>query len=107
MRAGKVSDHLYHLHAPPAWDFFRASGTPEELAERCADWFESLLSRPVVRTEWLGEAATYATRWEFADTAEALVASGVTPPEGPPSRRVRVRPRPAGQGRTELRRLAP
>ncbi|MBB5121824.1 hypothetical protein AF335_09225 [Streptomyces eurocidicus] len=92
VRAGKVCDQLHNLHESPGLGFFHASGPVEELAERCADWFESLLSRPVVRTEWSSEGGTYATSWEFADTGEALVRSGVIPADGsPPARRLPVR----------------
>ncbi|MEU5915479.1 hypothetical protein [Streptomyces sp. NPDC047141] len=49
VRAGKVSDQLYHLHESPEQGFFRASGTVEELADRCAGWFESVLRRPAGR----------------------------------------------------------
>ncbi|MET7431059.1 MULTISPECIES: hypothetical protein [Streptomyces] len=92
VRAGKVRDQLFNLHESPERDFFRASGTVEELAERCADWFERLLSRPVVRAEWPSEAGAYAARWEFADTKDALVTSGAVPADGSPARRLRVRP---------------
>ncbi|MGW7052654.1 hypothetical protein [Streptomyces sp. NPDC054887] len=47
----EVCDQLCDLHESPQCDFFRASGTAVELAVRCADWFENLLSRPVVRAE--------------------------------------------------------
>ncbi|MEV0220312.1 hypothetical protein [Streptomyces sp. NPDC050704] len=93
VRAGKVCDQLFNLHEPPERGSFRASGTVDELAQQCADWFESLLSRPVVRTEWTSKAGTAATRWEFADTDEALVVSGAIPADGsPPDRRLPVRP---------------
>ncbi|UXY24045.1 hypothetical protein N8I84_39075 [Streptomyces cynarae] len=86
-------DQLFNLHESPQRDFFRTSGTVEELAQRCADWFESLLSRPVVRAEWPPRAGTPATRWEFADTDEALLISGEVPADGsPPDRRIPVRP---------------
>ncbi|WP_055690444.1 hypothetical protein [Streptomyces prasinus] len=93
VRAGKACDHLFNLHESPQRGFFRASGTVEELAQRCADWFESLLSRPVVRAEWSSSAGAAATRWEFADTDEALVISGAVPADGSsPDRRIPVRP---------------
>ncbi|MDG9703261.1 hypothetical protein [Streptomyces sp. DH37] len=93
VRAGKVRDQLFNLHETPEHGLLRASGTVEELAERCAAWFESLLSRPVVRAEWPSERGGYATRWEFADTGEALVVSGTVPADGsPPARRLPVRP---------------
>ncbi|WP_030814429.1 hypothetical protein [Streptomyces sp. NRRL S-337] len=91
--AGKACDQFFNLHESPEHGFFRASGTVEELAERCADWFESLLSRPIVRVEWPCEDRKHATRWEFADTGEVLAARGSIPADGssPPHRRL-VRP---------------
>ncbi|MFJ1653221.1 hypothetical protein ACIOC2_17865 [Streptomyces sp. NPDC088337] len=76
MRAGKVCDQLFNLHETPENGFFHASGTAEQLAEQCATWFETVLSRPVIRMQWLGQDSVYATGWIFADTAEAL-AGGV------------------------------
>jgi hypothetical protein len=92
-RGGKVSDQLFNLHESHEHGFFRASGTADGLALRCADWFESLLSRPVVHAEWPAVGGAIATRWEFAGTGEALVISLDVPADGtPPARRVPVRP---------------
>ncbi|WP_405558583.1 hypothetical protein [Streptomyces sp. NBC_01171] len=75
-----------------AW-LFRASGTVEELAERCAGWFESLLSRPVVRVEWPFKDGKHATHWEFAKTGEILAPRGSIPADGSsPAYRLPVRP---------------
>ncbi|MGZ9933779.1 hypothetical protein ACXNSR_28350 [Streptomyces sp. NC-S4] len=71
--AGRVCDQLFNLHESPESGFFRATGTPEALAERCAAWFEAVLSRPVGRMQWLHEDKVYATQWMFADTGEGLV----------------------------------
>lgn len=93
VQAGKVSDQLFNLHESPERGYFEASGTAVELALRCADWFGSLLSRPVVRVEWPSAAGAMATRWEFADTGEALVISRDVPTDGtPPAHRFPVRP---------------
>ncbi|MFF9279687.1 hypothetical protein [Streptomyces griseosporeus] len=92
VRAGKVSDQLFNLNESPERGYFEASGTAVELALRCADWFERLLSRPVVRAEWPTAAGASATRWEFADTGEALVTSRGVPADGtPPARRFPLR----------------
>ncbi len=93
VQAGKVWDQLFNLQESPELGYFRASGPVEELAERCADWFESLLARPVVRAEWPSKGGTYATRWEFADTGEVLATSGAIPTNGSsPTHRLTVRP---------------
>ncbi|MEV7417202.1 hypothetical protein [Streptomyces sp. NPDC089919] len=47
VRAGRVCDQLFNLHPSPDRDFLQASGTAEDLARRCADWFEEVLGRPV------------------------------------------------------------
>lgn len=75
MRTGKVRDQLFNLHESPEHGFSHVSGTAEQLAEQCAAWFETLLSRPVVRREWVHESSVYAMSWAFADTEEALVSS--------------------------------
>ncbi|MGW7081571.1 hypothetical protein [Streptomyces sp. NPDC054866] len=93
VRAGKVSDQFFNLHESDERGFFQASGTVDELALRCADWFESLLRRPVVRAEWPAAAGHLAHRWEFDDTGETLVTSRYAPDDGTPAaRRVPVRP---------------
>ncbi|MFE5485934.1 hypothetical protein [Streptomyces sp. NPDC056527] len=72
VEAGTVCDQLFNLHERPDRGYFRASGTTEELAERCAEWFEAVLERPVSRTEWHHQGQEYATSWHFADTLESL-----------------------------------
>ncbi|MGW1772403.1 hypothetical protein [Streptomyces sp. NPDC002104] len=93
VRAGKVRDQLFTLHESPERGFFRASGTVEELADQCAGWFESLLSRPVVRVAWPFKDGRQATHWEFADTGEILATRGSVPTDGSSAaHRVPVRP---------------
>lgn len=75
VRAGAVRDQLFNIDETSHRGFFHATGTVEELADRCADMFATVLSRPVSRTEWLHEGRTYATSWNFADTSEGLVRS--------------------------------
>ncbi|MFE1290253.1 hypothetical protein [Streptomyces sp. NPDC058751] len=72
VRAGKVRDQLFNLDETPERGLHRASGPVEQLAERCAAWFEAVLSRPVIRMEWLSPGSAYATGWAFADTAQTL-----------------------------------
>ncbi|MFD7786171.1 hypothetical protein ACFV4Q_24245 [Streptomyces nojiriensis] len=75
VQAGLVCDQLFNLDEMPERGFFQATGTIEELAERCASWFESVLSRSVSREQWLHKGRVYATGWAFADTGEPLVGS--------------------------------
>ncbi|MFE6886737.1 hypothetical protein [Streptomyces sp. NPDC057694] len=92
VQAGPVFDQLFNLDESTERGFFRASGTVEQLAERCAGWFESLLSRPVVRVEWPFKDGRPATHWEFADTGEVLATRGSVPADGSsPAHRLPVR----------------
>ncbi|MGW3325403.1 hypothetical protein [Streptomyces virginiae] len=75
VQAGWVCDQLFNLDERPEAGFFEATGTIEELAERCAVWFESVLGRPVTREQWLHKGKVYATGRAFADTGEPLVRS--------------------------------
>ncbi|WP_406067128.1 hypothetical protein OG372_00160 [Streptomyces sp. NBC_01020] len=92
LQAGKTSDDLFNLHQTPERGFFSASGTPDELALRCADWFEGVLRRPVVRSEWPAGRRVLGS-WEFADTGEGLATSfAVSANTPPPARCVQIRP---------------
>ncbi|MFI9343486.1 hypothetical protein ACIG0D_19790 [Streptomyces sp. NPDC052773] len=51
---------------------FTAVGSPTELAERTAAWFQAILARPLIRCEWQHGGKTYAVRYEFADTGRGL-----------------------------------
>ncbi|MGW6980685.1 hypothetical protein ACWGE1_14750 [Streptomyces sp. NPDC054932] len=73
VRAGQVVDQLFSLDRIPE---LQATGPAEELADVCATWFETLLDRPVSRTEWLHMGQENASTWSFADSGEVLVASG-------------------------------
>ncbi|MEU0397510.1 hypothetical protein ABZ208_33000 [Streptomyces sp. NPDC006208] len=44
VRAGRVCDQLFNLDETSNRGFFHATGTVEELAERCADMFATVLS---------------------------------------------------------------
>ncbi|MDP9863362.1 MULTISPECIES: hypothetical protein [Streptosporangium] len=69
-------DRLHHqdftLPEVPTSLAMEVSGSPEELAEQAADWFEAIISRPVVRYEWLHAGQVYASRYLFPDTGEGL-----------------------------------
>lgn len=49
-----------------------ATGPPADLAARTADWFDTVLLRPIVRYEWLHAGQVFASRYLFADTLEGL-----------------------------------
>lgn len=68
------------------------TGSPQEMANRAADWFRDILRRPIDRYDWLREETVYAQRWLFADSGQSLVEGGVRTGElGRPHRRVRIR----------------
>jgi hypothetical protein len=49
-----------------------ATGSIESLAEQTAEWFASVLRRPLVLYLWLNNGSVYASRYVFADTSETL-----------------------------------
>jgi hypothetical protein len=72
-RGDRLANPLLYLPEQPTPMALESTGAPEELAERAAAWFESLLSKPVVRREWEHNGQVYAHRSLFADTGEPLV----------------------------------
>lgn len=86
--AGRTDDDLLNVRDAPGRDWFRLAGTVDDLAQRCADWFEDVLSRPVFRVERQEPDGKVVTRWEFGDTEETAV--GGVPPVPAPVRRGRV-----------------
>ena len=67
------------------------TGTPEQLADIAADWFEQIMARPVLLHEWDRHGRTY-SRYVFADTGTGiggnLFLGNVT---GPPDRVIQAR----------------
>jgi hypothetical protein len=75
VQADKLHNQLFSLPEAATEFTFTASGSPAELAERTADWFEAILARPLVRCEWRHAGETYAVRYEFADSGRGLIES--------------------------------
>jgi hypothetical protein len=78
LHCGPLHPGISHFFCPwsPGLEYDE-NGSPEALAHRAADWFETLLRRPVVLWLWSmprpGHAPTYyAGRFEFADTGDVL-----------------------------------
>jgi hypothetical protein len=68
------------------------TGSPDELADQTAAWFESFLRRPIVRQEWRRLGRVHARRWLFSDSGHLLAEDGArTGDLGPPDRTVQVR----------------
>ncbi len=92
VRADKLHNQLFTLPDKPTSLALNVTGTPAELAQQTAAWFETLLRRPIVRQEWLDHGQVHARRWLFFDTGEPLVEGGRrTGDLGPPDRTVQVR----------------
>lgn len=70
---GDGLDHQsYTLPGRPTSLALEATGPPADLAARIADWFDTVLLRPIVRYEWLHAGQVFASRYLFADTLEGL-----------------------------------
>ncbi|ROQ89029.1 hypothetical protein EDE04_7428 [Streptomyces sp. 2132.2] len=75
VRGDCLHNQLYFLPDQPTSLAMEAVGSPQELAERAATWFEALLRKPIVRHEWEHSGQVYATRYLFVDTEEGLAQS--------------------------------
>ncbi|MFJ4851282.1 hypothetical protein [Streptomyces sp. NPDC088733] len=98
MKGDRLHNQLHFLPDEPTDLAIEAVGTPDELAERAASWFETVLRRPVARCEWVHAGQVYATEWRFWDTGEPLVRGRDRRP-APLRATTRVRAR-AASGRT-------
>jgi hypothetical protein len=77
VRCDRVHNQLFCLPATPTAEALIATGSPEELADRAADWFEAVLRRRVVCHEWHQRRGRVVARnWLFADTGELLAGQG-------------------------------
>ncbi|MFD5121242.1 hypothetical protein [Streptomyces sp. NPDC058385] len=72
MRGDRLHDQLYFLPERPTSFSMEVTGSPAELAERAAEWFETILRKPVVRYEWEHNGQIYAELYLFADTREGM-----------------------------------
>jgi hypothetical protein len=72
LRGDRIHNQDFTLPEVPTSLAMEASGSPEDLAERAADWFEAIIGHPVVRYEWLHAGQIYASREFFPDTGEGL-----------------------------------
>ncbi|WP_405640455.1 hypothetical protein [Streptomyces uncialis] len=72
VRGDRLRNQLYFLPDQPTSLAMETVGSPQELAERTAAWFETLLRKPIVRHEWEHGGQVYASRYLFADTGQGL-----------------------------------
>ncbi|MET9083057.1 hypothetical protein ABZX77_14370 [Streptomyces sp. NPDC004237] len=79
VRGGKLHNQDFTILQTASEFTFEAAGGPTELANRTAEWFESVLARPLVRCEWHHAGRVYAVRYEYADTGRGLSEGFETP----------------------------
>ncbi|MDH6116996.1 hypothetical protein [Kitasatospora sp. GAS204B] len=73
VRGDRLHNQLYTLTDHPSSWALEATGTIEELAQQSADWFVSVLRKPVVLYVWLNrDRWAYAARFAFADTNQTI-----------------------------------
>ncbi|MGW7526369.1 hypothetical protein [Streptomyces sp. NPDC054783] len=68
VRGDRLHNQLFALTDRPSNWALEATGTVEELADRSAGWFRTVLDKPVVLYVWLNDDRyAYAARFAFAD----------------------------------------
>ena len=75
LRGDRLHNQLYFLPDEPTRLATKATGTPRQLAEHAAVWFEAVLREPIVRYEWEHDGRVYAHLYLFADGKEGLAQS--------------------------------
>ncbi|WAL69072.1 hypothetical protein ORV05_15300 [Amycolatopsis cynarae] len=73
VRGDRLHSQLFSLPDHPSGWALTASGDPRELGAQTADWFRTVLRKPVVLYVWLHHGYAYAARYAFADTGETLI----------------------------------
>ncbi|MCX5399122.1 hypothetical protein [Streptomyces sp. NBC_00102] len=79
VHGGKLHNQDFTIQQAASDFAFEAAGSPAELGNRAADWFEAVLARPLVRWEWRHAESVYAVRYEYADTGRSLCEGFETP----------------------------
>jgi hypothetical protein len=73
VRGDRLHNQLFTLADRPSSWALEAAGTVEELAERSARWFRSVLDKPVVLYVWLNDDRyAYAARFAYADEDQTI-----------------------------------
>jgi hypothetical protein len=75
LRGDRLHNQLYFLPHEPTRLATKATGSPQQLAEHAAAWFEAVLREPIVRYEWEHDGRVYADLYLFADGKEGLAQS--------------------------------
>jgi hypothetical protein len=104
VRGDRLHNQDFTLPETPSDLAFAAdTGGPAEAASRTADWFESVLARPLARCEWRYDRKTYAVRYEYADTGRG-VSEGFVDRLAPPELRARLAAEGVAGGRGRIHR---
>ena len=69
---GELHNQLYYICGQPPGMALDVTGSLDVLVERTADWFSSVLRRPIGLYVWLNDGYAYAARFAFADSSETL-----------------------------------
>jgi hypothetical protein len=72
VRGDRLHNQLFFLPESPSPWALDETGDVDELAQRSAEWFTTMLHRPIVLYIWLHNRYAYAARYVFADTGETL-----------------------------------
>ncbi|MFI6351795.1 hypothetical protein ACIBJF_03810 [Streptomyces sp. NPDC050743] len=73
VRGDRLHNQLFTLADRPSGWGLEAIGTVEELADRSARWFRTVLDKPVVLYVWLNaDRYAYAARFAFADDDQTI-----------------------------------
>ncbi|MGW5426699.1 hypothetical protein ACWET9_05670 [Streptomyces sp. NPDC004059] len=73
VRGDRLHNQLFTLTDRPSGWGLEATGTVEELADRSARWFRTVLDKPVVLYVWLNaDRYAYAARFAFADDDQTI-----------------------------------
>lgn len=73
VHGGRLHNQIYYVECQPPGLALDATGSIESLAEQTAEWFASVLRRPIVLYIWLHNGSVYASRYFFADASETLI----------------------------------
>ncbi|MGW6704617.1 hypothetical protein ACWGDE_06970 [Streptomyces sp. NPDC054956] len=103
VRGGELHNQDFTIRQAASEFVLEAAGSPAELGNRAAEWFEAILARPLVRREWHHEGRMYAVRYEYADTGRGLC-EGFETPLAPDALRERLAAEGVIRGRGRINR---
>ncbi|WP_107655757.1 hypothetical protein [Nocardia suismassiliense] len=72
VRGGQLHNQDFTIQETASEFVFETTGDAANLASRTAEWFEGVLARPLVRSEWHHKGRMYAVRYEYTDTGRGV-----------------------------------